>query len=154
MQNIDGVNIKGELHLRVVDHEGNVLQQFAFNNLVVNNGKLNVAKLLGGDAAGKKIDTVGVGTSATAAAVTDTTLTGSFTRAVNGNTAYSAITYPANGQVQFAFTIQTSEANGMTINEFGLLNTNGDLCARKVLSTSISKTSAFAIEGEWIIKVL
>lgn len=154
MQISDSFQPKGELRFRVVDINGKVIYEYKGENLVVNTGKLNMAKLHSGDVAGLPADTIGVGTSATAANVTDTTLTGSFTRALNGNTSYGTVTYPANGHAMYAFTILTGEANGMSISEFGLLNGNGDLIARKVIATPISKTVSFAIEGEWIIKFL
>lgn len=155
MQANDHFKINGALSIRLIDKvSGKVLRTEHFENLVVDTGKLNVAKLLGGDAAGEPVDKIGVGDSNTAAAVTDTALSNAFTRALNGNGSYAAVTYPANGQVQFAATILDTEANGTNIWEFGLFNTSSALIARKVLSTVIAKTSSFSVEVEWILKVL
>lgn len=150
MQN-DGIKLRGIFRMQCVEKgTGKVLFEMEDNNLVVTTGKTNMVKLLGGDAAGELVDTIGVGTSNTAAAVGDTALTGSFTKALN--TGGTSNVYGANS-VTFGYEIETSEANGMTIWEFGLLNTSGILIARKVLSASIAKTVSFAITGTWTLTV-
>lgn len=151
----DGIKVRGFVTIKVVDAKTKqVLNKYEYENLVVNGGLDNLAKLLGGDTTnGKKIDTGAVGTSGTAAALTDTALTGAFTRALNGTTDYAAVTYPALGQVRFAYTILSTEANGTAINEVGLINTAGALNARKVLTTTVNKTSAIVLEIDWVIKL-
>lgn len=151
MNNGDGVKLTGHFAMKCIEHgTGKVLYEYEDKNLVVTLGKTNLVKLMGGDPAGEVIDTIGVGTSNTAAAPGDTALTGAFTKALN--TAGTVNIYTAN-TVKFGYQIDTTEANGTTIWEFGLLNTSGVLIARKVLSASIAKTSSFAIAGTWTLTV-
>lgn len=116
-------------------------------NLVVTLGKANTAKLLGGDAAGEKIEKISVGTNGLAATTADNAITGAFTKAID------SITYPDAQSVMFHFDIDNSEANGMTIREFGLLNTSNILNARKVRDTPILKSAAIRIVGTWKITI-
>lgn len=151
VQTGDTLRLRGVFRMQCIEKgTGRVLHEFEDNNLVVTTGKTNMVKLLGGDAAGEVVDTIGVGTSNTAAAVGDTALTGAFTKALN--TGGTSNVYGANS-VRFGYEIETTEANGMTIWEFGLLNTSGILIARKVLSASIAKTSSFGIVGTWTLTV-
>jgi len=144
--NIRFKNIRGEVKLWIY-RNGTLIDFFEGQNLVVTLGKTNVAKLLGGDAAGKKIEKVSVGTNSTAATVADNTITGAFTKAID------SVTYPDAQSVMYHFDIDNSEANGMTIYEFGLLNTDNVLSARKVRDTPIIKTNAIRIVGTWKITV-
>jgi hypothetical protein len=91
-----------------------------------------------------------VGTSNTAATNADTGLTGAFVK--NLNTGGTVNTYTTN-TVTFGYKINTSEANGMTIWEFGLFTSSNVLVARKVLSTAIIKNSGFSISGTWTLTV-
>jgi hypothetical protein len=137
------INVRGEVHLRVFEGE-ELVQDFSDKNLVVTLGRTNIAKLLGGDAAGKKITSFKAGTSGTAPTSADTAITSPFSKAI------TSATYPAAGQVQFNFSIETSEANGMTIQEFGLFNEDGSMFARKTWG-AIAKTNSIRIVGTWKI---
>jgi hypothetical protein len=146
MQSI--LKISGHFKCRVIDIvTGKVVHEIDEPNLVVDTGKQVVAKALGNlGAYGAKI---GVGTGTTAAAAGDTGLTGAFIKALTG-TAVNA-----TNTIQFSYDITSSEANGMTIGEFGLFDNSGTpvLIARKVLSSTIAKTSSFALQGTWTITV-
>lgn len=148
----DGIQLRGVFKMRCIEHgTGKVLHEFEDNNLVVNTGRTNLVKLMGGDPAGVVVDTIAVGTSNTPASVSDTSLTGAFTKALNTGVG-QANSYTTN-TVTFEYQIDTTEANGMTIWEFGLMTGTGILIARKVLSASIAKTSSFAITGTWTLTV-
>lgn len=137
--------VTGEFSVMVIDAKtGDVLERFSEKNLVVTLGHTNLAKLLGGDAAGKKIDKIGVGTNGTAPVIVDTVLTDPFTKAIT-----DAI-FPEANSVKFNWAIGADEANGKTIREFGLLNVDGILCARKV-RTEIVKSDAVRLVGSWKI---
>lgn len=140
------LNGTGMFHVDVIDSAGNVIEVYEEKNLVVTLGKTNVTKLLGGDAAGKKISKIAIGTSNTAPAITDTTLTGMFSKNI------TSVSYPDSNSVLFSWTLETTEGNGITIREFGLLNDDGVLCARKV-RTDIVKTSAVKLVGSWKISI-
>src|ERR1035437_6899325 len=94
---------------------GDLIEHFEDNNLLVDRGRTNVVQLLGGDGASLNIATIGFGTSGTAPAAGNTTLTGAFTKALDSHS------YPSATSVQFNFTLATTEANGLSIMEFGLL---------------------------------
>lgn len=114
-------------------------------NVIVDLAKQTQARLIGGDVANRSITKIGVGTGSNAAAAGNTSLTGSFVRALTG------VTYPTTNSVRFAFTIATSEANGMAIHEFGLFTAGDVLFARRVRSGPLQKESDLALTGTWTI---
>lgn len=142
----DSIKVRGLFTVDVFDNTGRCIEHHRDNNLVVTLGKTNAAKLLGGDAAGKKVSKIAVGTSATDPAVADTTITGMYSKAID------SVSYPDANSVQFNWSLDNAEANGMTIVEFGLLNESDVLFARKV-RTAISKTSAVRLVGTWKITI-
>lgn len=143
----DGVTAIGDFCLQIIDKKtGECLEIFEEKNLVVTLGHTNIAKLLGGDAAGKAITKIAVGTSGAAPTLGNTSLTGMFSKALNWHT------YPTANSIRFEWTILDSEANGITIREFGLLNSDNVLFARKVRS-EIVKTDAVSLLGSWTITI-
>lgn len=145
-----GIKITGEIRLQAVDAAGNVLWEVHEKNLVVNNGRANTCLLLGGDPLGSVLSNIGVGTSNTAASVSDTGLTGAFTKALNTG---GTVNVYGTTFVKVGFKIDASEANGMTIREMGLFDGLGGLFSRRVLSTVIVKTSSFGLTGTWQINI-
>jgi hypothetical protein len=142
-----GIEPKGVFRLQVIEAAtGKVLEDYEDNNLVVTLGKTNTAQLLAGASTGKKISKIAVGTGTATPDVADTSLTTPFIKNVDG---YS---FPSANEVLFTWTIGTTEANGLNITEFGLLNDNGDLFARKIRSV-IVKSSAIMLVGTWKITV-
>lgn len=145
----DGIGIepKGVFKLLIIEAAtGKILEDYEDNNLVVTLGKANTAQLLAGTTSGKKISKIAVGIGTAAPDVADTSLTTPFIKNVDG---YS---FPAANEVLFTWTIGTAEANGLNITEFGLLNDNGDLFARKIRSV-IVKSSAIMLVGTWKITI-
>lgn len=142
----DSIDASGWFKLEVYE-DGTLISTFEEKNLVVTLGQQNVARLLGGHASGKKIEKISLGTNATLPAMADNSITGAFTKALSG------ATYPESNSVMFSFDIDNSEANGMTIREFGLLNSDNILCARKVRTGEIAKTSAIRLVGTWKITI-
>jgi hypothetical protein len=143
--NKDGIEVSGQFTLRTYIG-GELVNEYIDNNLVVTLGQKNVAKLLGGDAAGKKVSKIQAGTSNAATDLANTTITNPFTKSI------SSVTYPANNQVLFNWVLEAGEANGMTIAEFGLLNDSSELFARKI-TTPFAKTSPMVIVGAWKITI-
>jgi len=147
----DSVKLKGVFQMKCIEHgTGKILHEFEDNNLIVTLGQTATVYLLGADVSASPVTQIGVGTSNTPATIADTTLTGAFIK--NLNTAGTVNTYTSNS-VTFGYQFDTTEANGMTIWEFGLFTTSGVLVAHKVLSASIVKNSSFAIAGTWTITV-
>jgi hypothetical protein len=143
---MDVIKTTGEVSIKVF-RDSLLIESIEEKNLVVTLGKTNIAKLLGGDAQGKAIDKISIGTSGITATADDNTITGAFTKAI------SSITYPDAQSVMFHFDIDNVEGNGIIIREFGLLNSNNILCARKVRDTEIIKTNAVRLVGTWKITV-
>lgn len=127
-------------------NNGKLIEHYHDNNLVVTLGRENVAKLLAGDPDGAAITKVQLGTDDTPPALTDTAITNPFTKAL------SSVSFPSQNEVEFGFVINSNEANGMTISEFGLLNDNNILFARKT-RTPIAKVAPMVIVGAWRIVI-
>jgi len=143
----DKIILKGSFSMQCIDTAGNVLDELTEHNLVVTLGKTNLCKLMGGDAAGEVINQIAVGEGTTPPAVGDTgPLTNQFKKAVTG------ATYPDANSVLFSWELDTTEGNGLSITEFGLLNNSDILCARKTRA-AIVKTNAFSIVGSWKIYI-
>ena len=138
------VNARGAVVLKMYDKNGNLFQTYEAQNLVVATGQQAAAHLLGGDTAGRSVDRFAVGTSGDPAVPSDTGLAEAFTKAI------SSVSYPANG-VQFSFSLELAEANGLTIREFGLLCADNSLFSRLVRAP-IVKDNTVRIEGTWTIQ--
>lgn len=128
-----------------VYQRGVLVDQFVERNLIVDNAKLILSRLLGSGASGKVITQIGFGTSGAAPASSNTGLTGAYLRAL------SSPTYPATNQVRFPFTLGTSEANGMAILEFGLYSADSTLFSRRTRGTAINKDNTISLTGTWTI---
>lgn len=122
-----------------------LLERWDGKNLIVNGAKTQLAHLLGGDTTGRPVTKIGFGTNGAAPNVSNTALTGAFVK--NTGTA----TYPTSTQVQFPFTLLTSEANGLSIIEFGLLSTDNTLFSRRVRGSAIVKDNTISFSGTWTI---
>lgn len=124
--------------------KGELIEQYEDNNLVVDVSKQQLAHLVGGDVTSRSITKIGFGTGGTAPVVGNTGLTAGFY-----SKALGAVSYPATNAVQFAFSLGTTEANGMAIIEFGLFCANDVLFARKTRSGSILKDTDLTLSGSW-----
>lgn len=124
---------------------GVLIERVEESNLVVDLAKTGLARMLGSDLTNRPITQIGFGTSGTAPAAGNTALTGAYLKNHDGST------FPGAGQVSFAFSLGTSEANGMAILEFGLLTANGTLYARKTRSTALNKAADITISGSWVL---
>jgi hypothetical protein len=139
------IKATGQLRLRVWRH-GKLVFDDIGPNLVTDAGLAYLAYLACGDPAAKTIDHVGVGESDTEPGGGAVALINPFTKA------YVSATYPILGQVKFTFQIGSAEANGLDIQEFGLLDsTDAVLFARRIKPIGV-KTVDMTIDGEWTIK--
>lgn len=130
-----------------VFENGKLVDTIVGNNLVVTLGKTNIAKLLGGDVSGLAITKIAVGTNGAATNVADNALTNMFSKAI------TSVSYPDANSIMFHFDIDNIDANGLTIREFGLLNSGDVLFARKVREAEIVKTNAIRLVGTWKITI-
>lgn len=144
---MENIKATGSVFLQVREADtGKLMEQYRAENLVVNLGRKNVARILGGDSTGKAITKIGVGDGTSAPAKTDTDLTNKFVKNIG------SVSYPTENSVQFSFEIGTGDANGINITELGLYNDSGVLFSRKTRQP-IAKTSAVVITGIWTINI-
>jgi hypothetical protein len=139
----DDMTMSGHLSLDIYK-DGVLIEQFRGQNLVLAVGRTNSAKLLGGDANGRVINRVGLGTNSAGPFDSDTVLTGQVLLP------FTSVTYPTPGVVQFDFNVGTGDCNGMDIREFGLVTTSGSLVARKTRGP-LAKDSSLSFTGRWVL---
>ncbi len=128
-----------------VFRKGELIEHYQDHNLVVDLAKQQLARLIGGDVTNRSITKIGFGTNGTPPAGGNTGLTGAYAKLIG------SVSYPATNSVEFAFTLGTSEANGLSIIEFGLLTAGDVLFARKTRSGAIIKDSDLTLTGTWRI---
>lgn len=144
-ENVNMRGVRGDVKITLLHRDG-TKKVYNYKNLIVNTGFTDFAKLLGGDAAGEKIDKIAFGTGTTAASITDTSL------AAQVLTKAATVTYPAYNQVMFSATMGTSEGGSNVFAEIGLLTaTSSILVSRIILSPTITKSTAYQIQIDWIL---
>ncbi len=139
----DNQPMRGDFYLEV-RRNGVLEQAIEEKNLIVNGAKQQLARLVGGNGAGRHITTIGFGVGTAAASPGNTALTSAYTKPV------SSVDYPVVGQVRFNWTLSTAEANGLAITEFGLICADGTLFSRKVRAP-IQKEPDLSLAGSWTI---
>jgi hypothetical protein len=143
MKIIDTVGIKGVFELKVYKN-GQPTEEYKDENMIMNVAKEALTKLIGGDGSGKTITKIGFGTNAFSPTPADTSLTDAYIKNITSKT------YPQVNQVQFNWSLTTSEANGKSIREFGLICSDNTLFARKTRGV-IEKSDDISLEGSWTI---
>jgi len=143
MKMSDDTHLHGEFRL-VVRRNGVVIEEYEDHNMIMSVAKDAMAHLIAGNGSGKTITKIGFGTNGNGPAPGDTALTGSYSKNV------ASASYPAIGQVQFNWSLATTEANGMSIREFGLVCGDSTLFARKTRG-AIEKQDDISLDGSWTI---
>lgn len=143
MTETDTIAMRGTLRLKVIKN-GVVIEEYEDNNMIMNVAKDAMAHLIGGAGSGKTITKIGFGTNGNGPSPGDTGLTSSYSKNV------SSVSYPATGQAQFNWLLTTTEANGMSIKEFGLICGDTTLFARKTRG-AIEKQDDISLDGSWTI---
>lgn len=122
-------------------------------NMIVNGYATAIAALLAGS--GTALTNIGYGTSTTPPAFGNAGLTGAFTKAIDGasvNGPGMLNSLPVVASATFRFSLAGTEANGLSIGEFGLFTTAGLLVARKArLAAPILKDATLSFSGTWTI---
>ena len=134
----------GILRLDIYRH-GDLEDSVFERNLIVDGSKSILASLLGGAVSGKSVTKIGFGTNGTSPVGSNTALTGAYVKSV-GSPTY------ATGGVTFPFTLGTSEGNGLSIIEFGLLTSDNTLFSRRVRGSAIVKDNTISLAGSWSIQ--
>lgn len=145
----DVQSCKGEFYIEV-RKRGKVIDEFADHNLVVDAGRCRLADL----AAGKStvaITQIGLGSGSELEDETDTELT--------EQQLFPLSNITVDGRdAKFEFIIAESEANGLSIREFGLFCADNTMFSHRVRRDEssgkigvIDKMSDIEIRGYWII---
>jgi hypothetical protein len=157
-----GTPMRGEFFVRGINRAGEIVFTFEDNNMIVTAAKETLANLIGGDSAGKSITNIAFGNSnATPAPDNDSVggvETDSLTMGANmsGTTmvAYmksiTSHSYPQAGRVQFSWALDFGEANGLAIQDYGLICSDLTLFARKTRGV-ITKGGDLYMDGTWTI---
>ena len=141
----DAIKITGEFHLKVFEN-GNLINEFTDKNLVVKGGKDVIAAMLVNGTPSFLIDKISYGSNSTAPANSDVApLTNNFDKLLDSSSVLSSV-------CTFNFSLLTSENNGATIEEFGLLLNGGVLFARKT-GLTINKNNTISIAGTWTVTI-
>ena len=151
MKTSEQLKLRGEFHLQIFNEAGEVVETYEDKNLIVDTAFGFVTQLLGGALSGDFIDLIEVGSNGTAPAPGDTAIT-----APSFSKAFGSVTYPSNNEVNFNWTLELSEANGINIAEYGLVcsttTPNPTLFARKTRG-AIAKDATMRLVGVWKIFV-
>lgn len=124
---------------------GHLIERFEDENLIVTSARESVARLVAGDIEGRSITQIGFGTNGATANPANTVLIGAYIKPIDSHI------YPVSTSVQFNFSLNPSEANGLLISEFGLLTSAGFLHARKVRSGPLLKDIDISLTGTWTL---
>lgn len=143
MKNKDQIELKGVFHVKIFQGD-KLINEITENNLIVASGRTALAQLLGNTSPGGYISNIAFGEGSVAPSTLDTTLTTPFSKAVN------SVSYPGVGQVKFDWSLELTEDNGVTIQEYGLMCSDGTLFARKT-GVLVAKDNTIRLEGSWTI---
>ena len=115
------------------------------NMAVVGSGLVNAQLISGGTAAGP-LTQVGFGSNTGPAAYPNTALSlDAYLKTIDG------VSYPQPNQAAFALSLNTYEANGQTIAEYGLLTAGGILYARLVRAAPLVKDESMSFSYTWTL---
>lgn len=139
----DSIKITGKFRLDVYEN-GKLVKRYVDKNLVVKGGRQAILNVMAAGT-GFIMQDISFGTNGTAPVDADNAITAPYTKPLSAVN----IVYP---DVTFDFNLGGGEANGMTIQEFGLKTNTGALFARKT-GISVNKTSSVTMVGAWTITV-
>lgn len=143
MKTTDTIQLRGSL-LITVRRRGIVVATHRDDNMIMQAARQALARLIAGDGDDDTIAKIGVGLNANGPSPDDTKLTGAFVKPVQDHD------YPEPGHVRFNWRLETTEANGMAIREFGLI-TAGDLLFARKTRAAIEKDEDISLDGAWTI---
>lgn len=153
MNNINTVTLKGTYTFEIRGTDGNVRDSWTVDNLVTNAGKAQLA-LLTGDASAVPFTYIAVGTSATAVAATDTTLTAEIvdTGLERAAGTVSRITTTVANDT-FQITKTWTATGSKTIEEVGVFNAaSAGTMLSHALTTSKAVSSGETITGTYQLR--
>lgn len=151
----ESIKVIGKVRLQVFDGDKCIQDTGFQENLVTNAGKAAIAGLVGNTGAITAFSYLALGTSATAAAVTDTTLGAEITDTGLGRsvaTASRTTTSVTNDTLNFTYTWTATGVK--VIAEIGILNASsvGILLAHKILSSTVTTANGNTIIGTYTVQ--
>lgn len=146
----DNISIKGEVSIRGYNADGELVYSLNKSNLVVTTGKQRMAALLATANPDYLVDGIIFGTGAAAPTLSDNYagITSPFEKAIG------LASYPTANSVQFAWSLEFAENNGVTIREIGLVSgfaPDDKALFARIVTDAIAKTSGLRLEGTWKI---
>lgn len=140
------IKVRGDVRITMTDLNGRS-HIIELKNLVVNNGKTILARLLGHDVAytGEYISHIAFGTSGTAPVVTNTAL------GAEVLSKQVTVTYPAFNSVMFSATMLDTEGGSNVFQEIGLKSAGTGMLFSRLVIPAITKSSLYKILVEWTI---
>ena len=115
------------------------------NMAVMGSGLVNAQLVSGGSGAGP-LTQIGFGSNAGSIAYGNTALSlDAYVKAID------SVSYPQPNQAAFALSLNTFEANGQTIAEYGLLTAGGILYARLVRAAPLIKDESMSFSYTWTL---
>ena len=142
----DIIRVTGDVTLTITYLDGRI-ETVHLRNLVVNNGKTILSRLLGHDGSytGEYVNQIAFGTGSTPASVGDTALEAQVLAKE------ATVTYPAFNKVMFSATMQANEGGSNTYREIGLLSAGSNGLFSRLVIAPIGKTSLYMIKVDWTI---
>lgn len=150
-ESLELLRVTGRLSVELRDELGNIKQAFDCPNIVVNNGKTFIAASMIKTTTNSPtaMTHMAVGTSSTAAAVTDTAL---IAEVAGSRTTVTPST--TSNTTQYACTFGAGVGTG-TLNEAGIFNASsaGTMLCRTVFGSSIVKAAGDSLTITWTITI-
>jgi len=152
----------GILSVRAKDLTGKEIFAFDDHNMIMTATKETLAHLVGGDVMGKSVSHVALGNKSTTPSPDNNSIGGILTdNLVSGQNLSAGVicaylksianhTYPQPGRIMFSWELDYGEANGLVINEYGLVCSDLTMFARKTRGT-VTKDNGMHIAGQWTI---
>jgi hypothetical protein len=150
MKLFDQATLDGNLRLkvyRVIDGEKILINIYNDSNLITLSGLQLITFLLVGYTGNNRITKVGVGEGTDPTHKSDIGLTNGFIKDIDS---YS---YIKNNVISYTISMDTGDANGLFISEFGLFSGDEVLFSRRLQIPVIPKESDIIIEGEWSVSI-
>jgi hypothetical protein len=96
--------MRGVFRMRIY-RRGTLIEKYEDHNLIVDGARTAMARLVAGNGTGKSISRIAFGTNGDMPVPDNTSIISPFTKI------FDHISYPASNQVEFAWSLATTEAN-------------------------------------------
>jgi len=133
---MDMFKLKGKVKIRIYKAKTGEVIEEEFDNLIVNAGKAEVAKLIGSGLGGTAFGYIAIGTGTTSETATDTALEAEVIRKAATVTSVTTNVTDDTAQFEASFSSADGLSGSSAITEYGLFNadTEGVMLSRTVQS--------------------